>query len=67
MSERVYIRPLEGKTIHDPETRKPLLAEGRFAVLDHWWRRRLDEGSIEVVDGVVDDAASPAGDAGTKE
>jgi len=43
---RGWVRPLEGQVMHDPETSKPLPADGREVELTTYWRRALRRGDV---------------------
>lgn len=43
---RVWVRPLEGQIMRDPDTRAPLPAEGAEVELTTYWRRALVRGDV---------------------
>ncbi len=43
---RVWVRPLEGQIMRDPETRAPLPAAGAEVELTTYWRRALGRGDV---------------------
>lgn len=43
---RVWVRPLEGQIMRDPETLQPIPAEGVLVELSTYWRRALSRGDV---------------------
>lgn len=46
----LHIKPVSGLTIRDPETYKPLAAEGEVKPRNAFWLRRLKDGDVVLVD-----------------
>lgn len=42
------IKPVKGKTVRKPDTKKPLDEAGEELEFTPYWRRRFREGSVEV-------------------
>jgi len=48
--ETVTLRPTQaGSIVRDPKTRQPLPAIGKAVEFSTYWRRRLRDGSVEIV------------------
>ena len=47
--ERVTIKPVKGKIVRDPSGCRPVPETGVTIVLNTYWRKRLAEGSVEIV------------------
>jgi len=46
----IKIKPADGLTVRDPETRHPLAAKGETKAKNSYWMRRLRDGDVvEVV------------------
>jgi hypothetical protein len=67
------IRPVEGRRMRHPETKKVIPVEGRSVAWNSYWQRALNAGDIELVPDVAppasaakaSSAAQPAAPAGT--
>ncbi|WP_336844981.1 DUF2635 domain-containing protein [Providencia rettgeri] len=46
----LYIKPVSGVTVRDPETYQPLAAEGEVKPRNAFWLRRLKDGDVVQVD-----------------
>ncbi len=46
----LHIKPVSGLTVRDPETYKPLEAEGEVKPRNAFWLRRLKDGDVVLVD-----------------
>ncbi|MEY0767382.1 MULTISPECIES: DUF2635 domain-containing protein [Providencia] len=46
----LHIKPVSGLTVRDPETYKPLAAEGEVKPRNAFWLRRLKDGDVVLVD-----------------
>ncbi len=51
---KVYIKAVDGVVLIDPKTMRPLADVGEFIELDHYWRRRIFDGSAVCVEGKVE-------------
>lgn len=45
-ARRLWLKPAQGLTVIDPETGKPLPAEGDLVAISKYWRRRLNDGDV---------------------
>lgn len=43
---RLWLKPATGLTVINPETGKPLPAEGDLVAVSKYWRRRLNDGDV---------------------
>jgi hypothetical protein len=48
--ETVKLKPKSGIKLKNPETRLELSAEGEDVVLSTFWRRRIMEGDVEIIE-----------------
>ena len=55
---REWLKPATGLTVIDPETGKPLAAEGDLVVMTKYWRRRLNDGDVFKTTPPTDKAAA---------
>jgi hypothetical protein len=46
MAEPLFVKPREGLTVPDPQTRQPLPAEGKAVPRTGYWARRLRDGDV---------------------
>jgi hypothetical protein len=46
MAEPLFVKPREGLTVPDPQTRQPLPAEGKTVPRTGYWARRLRCGDV---------------------
>lgn len=46
--DRKIVTPLNGLAVVDPDTNRPLPAEGAEVVWSTYWQRRLNDGDISV-------------------
>lgn len=46
----IFIKPSANMVVRDPATFAPLSVEGEEKPDNAYWRRRLQEGSVEIVD-----------------
>ncbi|MBR0643989.1 DUF2635 domain-containing protein [Plastoroseomonas hellenica] len=60
MTERVYVKPGEGRRVRHPETRLPIPAEGADLVRDLFVRRRIAAGDLVVTERPSPAATAPA-------
>ena len=51
MSETIKIKPADGLTVRDPETRRPLARKGEEKPKNGYWMRRLACGDVVIVGG----------------
>ena len=49
-----FIKAVDGVVLINPKTMQPLPAEGEHVELDHYWRRRINEGSAVCVEKKVE-------------
>lgn len=54
----LFVRPVPGRAVRDPDTAKPLPAAGATVPNSQFWRRRVRDG--DVVAGETPDAPVPA-------
>ena len=45
-ARRLWLKPAQGLTVIDPETGKPLSADGDLVTISKYWRRRLNDGDV---------------------
>ena len=55
----LFVKPVPGRAVRNPDTGKPLPAAGAAVFNNHFWRRRVRDG--DVVAGEAPDAPVPAG------
>jgi len=55
MQLQKLVKPLAGKVVRVPETRRPLEPEGRVVTWSVFWEQQLQDGSIEVSDPPEED------------
>ncbi|AJP73166.1 DUF2635 domain-containing protein [Sphingomonas hengshuiensis] len=46
MSDRRFIKPAPGLSVHDPETGRPLVPQGRGVAWNSWWQRRWNDRDV---------------------
>lgn len=49
MREKIFLVPRAGYIVRDPETKKPLPAEGMEVERSSYWVRRIQAGDVSVV------------------
>lgn len=49
MREKIFLVPRAGYIVRDPETKKPLPAEGMEVERSSYWIRRIQAGDVSVV------------------
>ena len=49
MREKIFLVPRAGYIVRDPETKKPLPAEGMEVEKSSYWVRRIQAGDVSVV------------------
>ena len=42
----VFVKPVKGVVVPDPDRKDELPAEGRSVVMSAYWQRRINEGSV---------------------
>jgi Protein of unknown function (DUF2635) len=50
MSQTIHIKPAKNQIVRVPETREPLPAYGAAVIDSSYWRRRLSDGDVELMD-----------------
>ncbi|CAM3376007.1 DUF2635 domain-containing protein [Pseudomonas floridensis] len=46
MTQRITVKPAEGRAVPDPQAGDLLPAEGREVTFNAWWQRRHNDGDI---------------------
>ncbi|WP_038926707.1 DUF2635 domain-containing protein [Dickeya ananatis] len=46
----MFVKPKDGRSVHDPARGDLLPADGRNVIQSGYWQRRIDAGDVEVVD-----------------
>lgn len=49
MREKIFLVPRPGYIVRDPETKKPLPAEGMEVEKSSYWVRRIQAGDVSIV------------------
>lgn len=49
MREKIFLVPRPGYIVRDPETKKPLPAEGMEVERSSYWVRRIQAGDVSIV------------------
>lgn len=49
----IFVKPIAGVLVRYPQTMTPLAAEGALVELDTFWRRRIADGTVVVVEKAV--------------
>lgn len=49
MREKIFLVPRAGYIVRDPETKKPLPAEGMEVERSSYWVRRIQAGDVSIV------------------
>lgn len=57
-TETLHVKPAEGLTVLDPETRQPLPAEGATVANNTYWARRLRDRDVVLLPPVLKAVAS---------
>ncbi len=50
MSDQVRIKPAGHNLVRNPDTKQHLHKDGDHVVLDQYWRRRIKDGDVKIVD-----------------
>lgn len=48
--ERIKVKPALGLCVLDPDLKRPMAPTGAMVTLTGYWRRRIKDGSVLVVD-----------------
>ena len=46
MKRTMFVRPVQGQRVLDPQTKQPLAQHGERVPRDSYWLRRLFDGSV---------------------